>query len=196
MFSLTGGAVVPRGMLWRLKRTAEHQVMETADAPILGSSKDLITLDDRQSTRELAVQMLRQARRSLLLLSHDLDPGLYDNNEFLDALKDLALRSPRTEVRILLRDPTRVVQYGHRLIELMRRLNSHIHIHRVGEDYLNRSDTFMIVDEVGLMRRAVAERYEGIANFNDPAEAAQLRRVFDHIWEFSRPDPELRRLHI
>jgi hypothetical protein len=54
----------------------------------------------------------------------------------------------------------------------------------------------MIVDEVGLIRRAHNDRFEGAAEFNNPGESRLLIKTFNELWERSQPEPELRRLHL
>ena len=54
----------------------------------------------------------------------------------------------------------------------------------------------MIVDDVGIIRRAHNDRFEGLAEFNNPGEARLLLKRFNDAWERSQPEPELRRLHL
>ncbi len=55
-------------------------------------------------TRELTQRMVAQANRSLDLLTADLEPALYDQPAFLEAFKQLALKSKVARIRILLQD--------------------------------------------------------------------------------------------
>jgi hypothetical protein len=86
--------------------------------------------------------------------------------------------------------------HGHRIVELARRISSHIFIHRADEEEQSRIDSFMIVDEIRLIRRPHNSRFEGSAEFNNPGEARYYLKTFNETWERSWPEPELRRLHI
>jgi predicted GNAT family N-acyltransferase len=162
----------------------------------LGESRGLLSLRSRDDNREPVVRMVQQGQRSLYLFSPNLDPRIFNTPEFIEAVKQLALANTRSKVYILIIDPSAVVSRGHRIVELARRLSSHIFIHRADEEDHDRIDSFMIVDEVGLVRRAHNDRFEGAAEFNNPGEARLLLKTFNEAWERSQPEPELRRLHL
>jgi len=162
----------------------------------LGESRDTLYLRSRGDNREAALRLVQQAHRSLHLFTHDLDPALFDTREFIEAVKQLAIYSTRSKVYILLKDPTAAITRGHRIVELARRISSHVFIHRAAEEDLDRSDSFMVVDETGLLRRPHGARFEGTVEFNNPGEARQLLKFFNEAWERSVPESELKRLHI
>jgi predicted GNAT family N-acyltransferase len=163
---------------------------------ILGESRQFIRLTSREENRLAATHMVEQGKFTLKLFTPNLDPRIYDTNEFIEAVKKLALVSSRSKVYILIQDPTVVVTRGHRIVELARRISSHIFIHRASEDDQERIDSFMIVDEIGLIHRPHSDRYEGTVEFNNRGEARLLVKDFNDAWERSFPEPELRRLHI
>ncbi|HFE32397.1 MAG TPA: GNAT family N-acetyltransferase [Gammaproteobacteria bacterium] len=165
-------------------------------AQTLGESRDILYLRDRADNRDVALRLVQQAHRSLHLFTQDLDPALFDTREFVEAVKQLAIHSTRSKVYILLKDPTTAITRGHRIVELARRISSHVFIHRAAEEDQDRIDSFMVVDEVGILRRAHGSRFEGTAEFNNPGEARQLLKSFNDAWERSVPEAELRRLHI
>ena len=70
----------------------------------LGRDSGILTLRDRLDNRLVASHMAGQVRRELCLFTRDLDGPVYDQVEFLDHLKGLALRSAASRVRILLQD--------------------------------------------------------------------------------------------
>lgn len=151
-------------------------------------------LENSENNRNAAVELARAARMHLALFTHDLEPVIYDNSDFIGAMQQLALRSRYSRIRIVIRDPTTAIKEGHRLIELGRKLSSFIEFRRPSEEHAKRADTFLIIDESGLMYRPLAERYEG---FVDPDNAFQARtylREFDAIWEQSEQETEFRRL--
>jgi len=174
----------------------EHLNIRDLRDQVLGESRGMIRLTSRDDNREAAVRMVRQGDRSLRLFTPNLDPRVFDTEPFIDAVKKLALNNPRSKVYVLILDPSVAVSRGHRIVELARRVSSHVFIHRADEDDQDRVDSFMVVDDVGLIHRAHNDRFEGVAEFNNPSEARLLVKEFNDAWERSRPEPELRRLHI
>lgn len=162
----------------------------------LGETSGPIHLSTREENRAAALRLVEQGERSLHLLTRNLDPVLYDNEPFIDAVRRLAIYSPRTKVFILLQDPTEVVMRGHRIVELARRISSHIFINRACEDDQTGTESYLIVDQTGLIYRPNSSRYEGTVDFHAPGQCRQLLKQFENAWERSQPEPELRRLHI
>jgi hypothetical protein len=162
----------------------------------LGISNLPIELQTRAETAHATELMVRQCLESLDIFSRDLDAPLYDREVFLTALGELCLRSYKARVRILVQDPARPVQQGHRLIELARRLSSSIELRQPHRDYRRHNEAFLIGDRCGLIHRPLADRYEGSVNFYDPVNARRKRDFFTEVWERSEAHPEFRRLHI
>lgn len=158
--------------------------------------KGPLALTNRAAIRDVSLRLAEQARREILILSHDLDPGYYDRQPFLDALRRLALAAPHHPVRALVFEPRAPVTRGHRLIALARQLSSRIEIRRVGDDFRDRPDAFLIADGRGYCLRRLADAQEAVADLDAPREARLLRAEFEHIWEHSDESIELRRLHL
>lgn len=163
---------------------------------LIGTLTGPLALNRRTVVREAGIRVAQQAQRELLLLSNALEPDLYDQALFLSEVKRLALARPVLSVRVLLFDPRRASQGGHRLIELARRLTSRIAIRCVGEDDQDCPDAFLIADERGYLHRRRAATTEAVADFNHPREARRLRVAFDQLWERSTIAPELNRLYL
>ncbi|WP_295443517.1 hypothetical protein [uncultured Thiodictyon sp.] len=170
--------------------TAEYEPLHLSG----GDGPQLLT--DRGSIRTAGIELAAGARRELLIFSRDLDPDLYDRQDFLAAVKQLALSKPWHPVRILLGEPQRALLGGHRLIELSRRLSSRIAVRRVAEDFRNRADAFLIADGSGYCLRRQADRPEALVEFQGGGPARRLRAEFEQIWEQSDEDTELRRLYL
>ncbi len=163
---------------------------------VLGETRGYIDLKGLEDNKQAAIHMVTQGRRSLNLFTPNLDPRIFDNVDFINAVKKLAIHNSRSKVNILILDPSEVVSHGHRIVELARRISSRIFIHRADEEDQTTVNTFMIVDDVGIIRRAHNDRFEGMAEFNNPAEARLLLKTFNEAWERSQPEPELRRLYL
>lgn len=162
----------------------------------LGDTKRKFGIDSRDELRMMSLHMASQAKQSLHIYTRDLDPELYDNEAFAEALSRLARRSKYSFIHILLLDSDRAVKNGHRLIYLHQKLDSYIKIRRVDEQHKDYVPAFLVADESGVVLRQFGDRYEAEANYNDPSLAGNLLKLFAETWEMSAPDPQFRRLHI
>jgi hypothetical protein len=153
-------------------------------------------LRSRGDTRDAALALARQARRTLRIMTPDLEPLVYDDAEFIAVLTELALRSRQSAVLILVQDAQRAIKQGHRFIELSRRLSTHIQLRRPAPEDCDYPAAFLIADEMGLLQRGRFDRYEGSVDFHAPLAARQAVKLFTDMWERAQPDPELRRLHV
>ncbi|MFK8028981.1 MAG: hypothetical protein AB8G18_01970 [Gammaproteobacteria bacterium] len=146
--------------------------------------------------RSATLDVVKSARRSLSIFSHDLDPSVYDRIEFLDAVKKLILTHKFSRIQILIISPVGAVKNGHRLIELARRFSTFFEIRRVNPEYAKRNDAFLIADETGVVYRLNSKRWEGIADTNAPRIAQKYLDLFEEAWQRSEPEPEFRQLMI
>lgn len=153
-----------------------------------------IELDGWAANARAAVRIAALARRSLVLLSRDLEPQIYDDERFLAEVRRIATSGRYARVRVLVQDSARATREGHRLVELARRLSSFVEIRKPHPDHRNVIESFLVADERALLHRKEADRFEGYADLDAPADARRLLRVFDEIWGRATPDPELRRL--
>jgi hypothetical protein len=143
-----------------------------------------------------ALSLVSQARRSVCILSYDLDSQIYNQAGFLEAIKNLAIRSEYSSIKVLLQNNEKVQREGHRLIQLWRRLTSKIEIRRPSADYIYHTENFLLVDEIGYLHRRLYSNYEAIVDFNSEAETQKFCMFFNEAWEQSEPESELRDLHI
>ena len=162
----------------------------------LGIDRLEFSLHSREEVRAIAQSLAEQTQRGLMLLTPDLEPAIFDQQPFLNAISKLARQRQGAWFRILLLDSHRTLQHGHRLIELSRRLSSNIQFRCPPPEYQNTGKTFLICDDAGYFYRPLSSRYEGIANFNNPGEVARLEKYFMELWTRSEPDSEMRVLHV
>lgn len=155
--------------------------------------RKLVTSEDN---RNAAIELASGARISLALFTQDLEPAIYNTQEFVAAVQQLALRSRFSRIRIVASDPTAAIKDGHRLIELGRRLSSFIEFRRPSPDYATLPESFLIADETGLLYRPLGSRYEGFADTHNSFEARPHLRFFEEIWERAEPEPEFRGLSL
>jgi len=162
----------------------------------LGESDEQLTIRNADDNHAIALELIRQARREVFIMSYDLEPMVLSHEDVVDALSAFARQSRQAEARILVQKSEKVVKRGHRLIPLAHRLSSSISLNRPGFEHRDYFEAFMVVDGIGYYKRLLADRFDGIASFKAPIEVRDLRALFLNMWEQSEPDPQLRRLQI
>jgi predicted GNAT family N-acyltransferase len=146
--------------------------------------------------RGTALDLAQQCRRQLRLLSSDLDPELYDSPEFAAALTQLARSSRVAEIRILVLEVRPIVQRGHALLELQRRLSSNVHMRRADCAPTDIRENYLVADQRGVLCYALREPELAWADYNNQPLATDYAAQFDELWGRAIDDPELRLLHL
>ncbi len=160
---------------------------------VLGESVDPVAVDGSAENRAAVLAMVAQAQRSLEIVTRDLDAPVYDDAEVVEAIKGLVLGSRQSRVRILINDTTRIVQQGHRLLELVRRLSSFMEMRVPAREHQAYNSAFLVADRTGTVYRSHADRYDGSVCFNDLRGADELIRQFEEMWEVAEVPAALRR---
>ena len=163
---------------------------------ILAQDSQSVVIDNSEACRLAALSMVRQAARSIDIVSRHLDPQMYDNSDFCEAVSQLIVGSQRARVRVLVRHTDPIVKRGHRLVTLSQRLSSFIEMRSPAKEFDEYNAAFLIVDTAGIIYRAHSDRFEGNADFNDPRAAQDLGHQFAEIWQTAVPDANLRRSHL
>jgi hypothetical protein len=153
-------------------------------------------ISTREEMRDAAIQVVREASRNVSIFTHDLEPGIYDNSDFLEIIKRLVLSKTYARIRVLIANPAKAVKNGNDFVHLGRRLNTYIEFRHVREDLRTHAEAFCIADQTALVYRLQAERWEGIADTHEPAVADLYGKMFDEIWLASETKMEFRQLGI
>lgn len=157
--------------------------------------EDSTLLHPSSATAALAA-LIRAGRRRLWLRVPQLD-ALSNDGDVLDALKSLALSSPRADLRVLFDDAGHAVKTGHGLIHLGRRLPSRLQLRQTQADDADPRLCFAVADRTGLFEAHGWPRPERLTLC---AHALPLgpRRAdeFAHVWERGRANRELRELRL
>lgn len=162
----------------------------------LGETDTLIELETAAENHDVALELIRQARQEICIVSYDLDPLILSHEDITEALSELVRNSRMARVRVLVVNSAKVTKRTHRLVLLAQRLSSRISVHKPGHQYRDYSEAFILADGIGYIRRQLADRFEGVASFKAPLECRDLLALFDAMWEHSELDPQLRRLRI
>ena len=161
---------------------------------VLGESTGVIKLETLDDFNAIDLSMVSQAKRAIRIFTQDLDHPLYDNDEFVDTIAEVARKHRYTLIQILVIDSSKAIKLGHRLVDLAKRLPSSVFIRKVHPDFADNNESFMLVDNKGLIRRPKADTLLGTAEFKATPSAQPKERYFMDVWERSSEDPSLRRL--
>ena len=153
-------------------------------------------ISTREEMRQAVIDVAREASRKISIFTHDLEPGIYDDPDFLEVIKRFILSQAYSRIRVLIADPTRAIKNGNNFVHLGRRLNTYIEFRHVREDLRTHAESFCIADETALVYRLQANRWEGIADTYEPAVAKLYSTMFDEIWLASEVETEFRQLGI
>jgi len=163
------------------------------DIQIQGHRWVLSSFDE---SRAAVAKVAAVAKRRLSIYTPDLEPGIYDHDAFLEVAKRLVLAKRYARIRVLISAPSRAVRIGNRFVSLGRRLNTYIEFRNVHEDYRDHREAFLVADNIALLYRVDAARWEGIADTCEPAVATRYLGLFDEIWNASEVEQELRELRV
>lgn len=153
-------------------------------------------LSTKEEVRAAVAEVTSLADRTLAILTHDLEPEIYDHDEFLETLKRFVLARSFARVRVLIADPVRALKDGNRFVTMGRRLNSYIEFRNVKPQYRNHAEAFCIADEHAIVYRARADSWDGMSDTYQPAVARRYLDMFDELWQACEIEPELRQLHL
>ncbi|GAB3331858.1 GNAT family N-acetyltransferase [Marilutibacter aestuarii] len=146
-----------------------------------------------EAARAALVGLVARARRELCLHTRELDPGLLDRPEIIEAIRRLV--QDGGELRVLLRDPKAAQDALSPLISLGQRRSSAIAFRVIEEPVdLNFAGAYAFNDRGGWYYRPLGHRVDGETRIDDPARVRQLRAAFQEIWERARPCSEFRAL--
>lgn len=137
----------------------------------------------------------RGARSTLDILSYRLVPSVFCDEELLEGISNIARASPRSKIRILVRDTRPLHGAGHALVNLALRLPSRITLRKMTDDIPVSDVGFYCVDRAHLVYFASEANFSGFARYQARAESRQRLAEFEHWWNYaSEDDPNLRSL--
>ena len=142
---------------------------------------------------ELLISLCTSASRYLRILSPALDHKIFDNTEVVDALSALARRDSHSQVHILISDSRPIIQHGHRVVNLARRLPSSVIIRKLSDHPEMTGETVIIRDLSGVLYMPDDEG-PGFYEPDSRASAQHYIDKFELLWQRAVVDPEFRRL--
>jgi hypothetical protein len=149
-------------------------------------------LNGQAEIKAAVIEATANADRSLAILTPDLEPAIYDQEDFLEALKRFILSRGFARVRVLVTRPERTLKSGNNFVSMARRLNSYIEFRDLLPEFGERQDAFFIADERAIIYRKNADIWDAMSDPCEPAVARYYLDSFDQLWHACAPEPELR----
>jgi hypothetical protein len=150
-------------------------------------------LSGKEEVKAAIIAATAGAKRTLAILTPDLEPEIYDQEDFLDVLKRMILARGFARVRVLITHPSRTMKSGNNFVAMARRLNSYIEFRHLKPELGERTDAFFIADERAIVYRARIDTWDGMSDPCEPAVARYYLDAFDELWQACATDSELRR---
>ncbi|MCE3253798.1 MAG: hypothetical protein K0Q67_2818 [Cellvibrio sp.] len=160
------------------------------------ASETLWLLDGITDFRSYSEQLIKQSRRSIAILTRDLDALVYGTPECVQQLSDFVRSSRNAQVQILIKDTKPAIETGHLLTKLAQRLSSKILVRKMTQEPNNKEMGFMLGDTDKLLYKNDDALHRGFFNNAAASEIKGLREEFNYLWQYSEPEPEFQSLHI
>ena len=160
------------------------------------SSDETLDVSTRDDNADAALELVKQCKQKLAIISQELDPLVYDQADLVEAMRQLALKSRNVEIRIIVFEPELIVRKGHKLVDLAGKVSSFIEMRKIATEYKSFNESILIADNSGYLYQESTERYKGKLNFNGRRESKHLLDAFNMMWNTAKPDANLRRMHI
>jgi hypothetical protein len=161
-------------------------------AAIAAQSSTMTVLTTREEMRAAINRIAASAQRLLSIYTPDLEPDLYDTNEFLEIVKRFVLARNFAKVRVMLGDASRVQRDSNRFMAMGRRLTSYIEVRPELNPIPQSATSYIIADDRAVLLRPRANEWEGVADFDNRAIARTQLDQFDALWQAHQPEVRLR----
>lgn len=138
-----------------------------------------------EELRAAVIEVVAKAHRGLAILTPNLEPEIYDHEEFLDALKRFVLAKSFARIRVLITKPERAMKSGNQFVQMGRRLNSYIEFRNLSDHLKPVNEAYCIADGEALVYRVDHSKLEGMVDTHAPAIAQAYLTQFDRLWNAS-----------
>jgi hypothetical protein len=159
-------------------------------------SETLWLLDGVTDFRNYSEQLIIQSRRSIAILTRDLDASVYATSEYVQNLSNFVRSSRHAQIQLLIKDTKPAIESSHPLIRLAQRLSTKILVRKITIEPNNKGMAFMLGDTDKLLYKNDDGVYRGFFNCNAARELKPLREEFNYLWQYAEPEPEFQLLHI
>jgi len=159
-------------------------------------SDSLYLFDSLEHCLEHTLTVIAKARRKLYILSHQLDPLIYDREDVASALSQFARRARDCQLHILVRDTADMLERGHNIARLHQRLPTKVQLRKLVLEPNNQQMGFICADRDLLLYKNDDTKSTGFAHYQAAQEVKTLTDEHLRIWQHATPEPGLRLLHL
>jgi hypothetical protein len=135
--------------------------------------------------RQAIIDIVSRAKRTLAILTPNLEPEIYEHHEFLDALKRFVLATSFARVRVLITEPQRTIKPGNQFVQMGQRLNSYIEFRSLPAELGPEIRAYCIADADAVVYRADHASGDGMVARQAPEIARLYLGEFDELWNES-----------
>jgi hypothetical protein len=143
---------------------------------------NVATLSGEEAVRNATIQLIGKTSRYLRIRSPLLDRDLFEYPEVVDAISAFARKSRYAEVHILIDYPDRLLNDGHRLVTLMRRLSEKIFIRHYFDEPDEARDSYILSDDEGILIKPAGNECEAFFSLTDRVYTKKQREDFEQEW--------------
>lgn len=160
------------------------------------ANETLWLLDGVTDFRNYSEQLITQSRRSIVILTRDLDASVYATSEYIQHLSNFVRASRNAQVQILIKNTKPAIETNHPLMRLAQRLSSKILLRKMTVEPNNKEMGFMLGDTDKLLYKNDDALHRGFFNSAAASEIKSLREEFNYLWQYGELEPEFQLLHI
>jgi hypothetical protein len=160
------------------------------------ASETLWLLDGITDFRTYSEQLITHSRRSIAILTRDLDVLVYGTPDCVQHLSDFVRSNRNAQIQILIKDTKPAIETGHLLVRLAQRLSSKILVRKMTVEPNNKEMGFMLGDTDKLLYKNDDALHRGFFNSAAASEIKSLREEFNYLWQYGELEPEFQVLHI
>lgn len=143
-----------------------------------------VVFTTQAETREQLVGIVRSASRQLAIWITDLNAGQLEDAGFIEAIKRFLLSRRQSRVRILTPQLPPDTAPKHALLAMAERLPASIEIRTANHPGLDAGE-LLVSDERGVYYRIHLDRWDGMADQDDPMVARFYLAQFNMAWRAS-----------
>jgi hypothetical protein len=161
---------------------------------VLGEHQTLLQTTEAEEIRQQFIAMCSQARNLVRISSPRLNPAVFDHEGVRKVLSALARSSRYSEVRLLVSQPQAIIEQGHSLLALSRRLSSAAPMRELALADNEPQPEYILVDDSGVIEMGASEQDPASIYYANRVRNKALAEGFDHLWQKSRTPIALRSL--
>lgn len=159
-------------------------------------SENLWLLDGVTDFQMYSKQLVAQSRRSIAILTRNLDASIYAAPEFVQYVTDFVRSARNAQVQILIKDTKPAIETGHLLTRLAQRLPSKILMRKMTVEPTDKEMGYILGDTDKLLYKNDDAQHRGFFNSTAASEIKSLREEFNYLWQYGEQEPELKVLQI